>query len=89
MQKLLRVLLLFSAIAMFVSFTIVGCAGGPNEKQLQMLEESKAAALAAEEAKAECESEKRELESQLAEAERELEKMKQEKVDVNKRLESM
>jgi len=90
MQKALRACILLSAIAMLtLSFLLVGCAGGPNENQLQVLEETKAAALAAEEKLADCQSEKRELESQLADAKQKVERMNQEKADVLKRLEAM
>jgi ABC-type microcin C transport system permease subunit YejB len=82
-------LIVFTAIGlMFISFALTGC-GGPNEKELQALEETKAAALAAESSQADCESEKAQLESQLAAKKQELKEMKQEQADVNKRLAAM
>lgn len=88
MQKV-KGLIVFAAIGlMFFSFVLTGC-GGPNEKQLQALEETKAAAMAAESSQADCENEKAQLESQLAAKKQELADMKQEQADVNKRLEAM
>lgn len=76
-------------IVLMVSLVIVGCSRGPNEKQLKALEDTKAAALAAEQKASDCNSEKAKLEKQLAEQKQKLEAMKQEKVAVEKRLAAM
>jgi len=87
MHKKFRTLLVSSALAMLVvAFALVGCSRGPNEKELQVLEETKSAALAAESKQSDCESEKANLEKQLAEKKQKLEQMKQEKADVHNRL---
>ncbi len=87
MRKMFRALFISSAIAMMVvAFAITGCSRGPNEKELQALEETKSAALAAESKLSDCQSEKASLESQLAEKKQKLEEMKQEKADVQNRL---
>ena len=88
MRKSLRAISVLAAVVLYV-FVMAGCGGGPNENQLKMLEETKAAALAAESAQADCESNKAKLESELAAAKDKLEKMKQEKVDVENRLSAM
>lgn len=88
MRNMLRIIGVLAAVALYV-FAIAGCSGGPNENQLKLLEETKAAALAAEKAQADCESNKAKLESDLAAAKDKLEKMKQEKADVSARLSAM
>ena len=90
MRNVIRTIIVLSTVSMLLfSFFIVGCGGGPNEKELQALEESKTAALSAEEAQADCESEKADLESKLAAKQNELSEMKQEKTDVSNRLKEM
>jgi hypothetical protein len=74
---------------LMVSLVIVGCSRGPNEKQLKALEDTKAAALSAEQKSSDCNSEKAQVEKQLAEQKQKLESMKQEKAVVVKRLAAM
>ena len=81
MRNMLRITGVLAAVALYV-FAIAGCAGGPNENQLKLLEETKAAALAAEKAQTDCESNKAKLESDLATAKDKLAKMKQEKAEL-------
>ena len=88
MRNMLRISGVLAAVALYV-FAIAGCGGGPNENQLKLLEETKAAALAAENAQADCESNKAKLESDLATAKDKLAKMQQEKADVSSRLSAM
>jgi hypothetical protein len=88
MQKMLRAFVVIAVLASTFSI-IVGCSRGPNEEQLQMLEETKTAALAAEEANADCQKGLADAESQLAEQKQKLAEMKQEKEAVGKRLEAM
>ena len=89
MKKMLKTLSVSLGIALlFFSFAITGCSRGPNENELAMLEESKSAALAAQQKQAECESEKASLESKLAEEKQNLEAMKQEKAKVAQRLDN-
>ncbi len=90
MRKALRTVVLFAAIALLLSlFALSGCTKHPSDEELQVLEETKAAALAAEEAQADCESEKSELENQLAGKKQKLEDMEKEKEAVSERLEQM
>jgi chromosome segregation ATPase len=90
MFKAIRVFITFSIALLFVfSLVFVGCKGGPSEEELQLLEETKSAALAAEQKLADCESNKSDLENQLSEKKRELENVKQEQRDVSKRLAAM
>jgi uncharacterized lipoprotein YmbA len=90
MSKLARVFVAVTVIAlMMLSLLLTGCGRGPNEKQLQALEETKSAAVAAEGSSAECNSEKADLQKQLAEKQQKLQQLKQEKVDVTNRLSAM
>jgi len=89
MRRILKAVSIFAAIfGMLLSFVLVGC-GGPNEKQLQALEETKAAAASAESSQADCEAEKSDLQGQLASKKQKLEEVKQEKIDVSARLRAM
>ena len=63
-----------------VSLLLSGCTRYANEEQLNTLEETKAAALAAEEEVAAKEAEKAELEVKLVEKQEELKKVQEEKV---------
>jgi hypothetical protein len=91
MQKMLRafIALFFLTTLASTLMMITGCSRGPNEEQLQMLEETKTAALAAEEANADCQKDLADAESQLAEQKQKLAEMQKEKEAVGKRLEAM
>ncbi len=71
------------AAALLIS---MGCSSGPNEQQLRQLEETKAAAAAAEQKLSDCQSEKSSLESQLAAKQRELKAAQDEFEAVKRRL---
>jgi len=72
---------------MFIaSLLIGGCSRYANEEQMTTLDETEAAALAAEQKVAEKEKEKAELEAKLAEKQQELEYVKSEKAKVQSRL---
>ncbi len=90
MLRIAKSFVALSVIAlMLLALLLAGCGGGPNEKQLQALEETKSAASAAEGKNADCNSEKAGLQKQLAEKQQKLQEMKQEKVDVSNRLSAM
>lgn len=90
MKQLYRNVLILSMAAMLLLvFTMTGCSRGPNENELKLLEETKAAALSAESKQADCGNQKSDLEKQLAANKQKLEEMKQEKVEVSKRLQAM
>jgi len=71
------------------TFSWTGCARHPSQEQLQQLEETKKAALAAEQQLSECQKEKADLEKQLKAKQDELAKVKSEKSTVQSRLQSM
>jgi hypothetical protein len=90
MSKAIRAVGVATLVVLFVfSLAMMGCGGGPNEEQLQLLEETKASALEAEQKLADCEENKAELSDNVAELEKELADVKQEKADVSKRLAAM
>ncbi len=90
MSKAIRTVASVSIAALILlSLSIVGCTSRPDEEQLQLLDETKAAALAAEQKLADCQSNNEDLSAQLAEKKDELEAVKQEKEDVMNRLEAM
>jgi hypothetical protein len=90
MRKTLKSLVFLAAAIMLVLlFSFAGCTKYANEQQLQALEETKAAALAAEEALADCKGETTTLEGKLAEKKKELENAKKEKQVVSQRLAAM
>lgn len=66
----------------------IGCARHPNEEQIRVMEETRSAALAAEQKLADKRQECDQLESQLADKKRELEAVKQEREDIKQRLEN-
>ena len=68
------------------SLALAGCTRHPNEEQLQTLEETKQAALAAEQQAQQCDSEKASLASQLDQKKRELKDAQDEKAAVQSRL---
>lgn len=90
MKRLLWfIIALFLISLLLVSFTFIGCSRGPNEEELQVLEETKAAAAAGQQKAADCEAEKASLEGQLAELKQKNEYLKNEKPTVEKRLAEM
>ena len=90
MKHTLKTATVLTAIAvLLVMFALTGCSNTPNEEELKALEEAKAAALAAEDAQAKCESEKSDLESTLADKKQTLNEMQEEKEVVTERLEEM
>jgi len=89
MRKALRTVVVVTAIMLLVLLAFTGCTKYANEQQLQTLEETKAAATAAEKALADCKSETASLEGQLAEKKQALENMKKEQQAVNQRLADM
>ncbi len=89
MRKTLRTLVIVSAVMLLAMMVLTGCTKYANEQQLQALEETKAAAISAEQALADCKSETTNLEGQLAETKQALEDMKAEQVAVSGRLAAM
>jgi septal ring factor EnvC (AmiA/AmiB activator) len=73
------------AIALFAGF-LASCASHPDEDQIKALEETKAAALSAEQSLAQKKQERSDLEAKLAAKKSELEKVKKEKELVLQRL---
>ncbi|MDZ7373826.1 MAG: hypothetical protein ONB23_07620 [candidate division KSB1 bacterium] len=69
-----------------MSLTWIGCAKHPSKEQLQRLEETKQAALAAEQQLAQCQQQKADLEKQLKAKQDELAKVQAEKSAVQSRL---
>ena len=87
MRKMLRTLTVYASVACLVAtFTLSGCTRHPNEEQLNTLEETKKAALNAEDELAKNQQEKTDLENELAEQKQELEKAKSEKDAVKAKL---
>ena len=90
MRKSIKVIAVLSVVVMLLfAFMMSGCSRHPNEEQLRQLEETKQAAMSAEESQSDCAEEKAELEKQMAESKQELENMKQEKESVSNRLSAM
>ena len=89
MRKTLRTLVVVTAAMLLVLMAFTGCTKYANEQQLQALEETKAAAQAAEKALADCKSETGNLEGQLADKKQALEDMKKEQEAVSQRLAAM
>lgn len=87
MQKMLRSIVVYASIVCLLgTFLLSGCTKHPNEEQLNTLEETKKAALAAEDELAKKQQEKAELESELAAKKAELEKAKSEKEAIKNKL---
>ncbi|RMD97432.1 MAG: hypothetical protein D6814_09480 [Calditrichaeota bacterium] len=89
MKKLYRVVgwalpLIFAGALIFS----VGCARHPNEEQIRVMEEARAAALAAEKQLEEKRQERQQLEQQVAQKKQELEKAKQMRDQVKQRVEA-
>lgn len=90
MGKLSKAMAALAMVAlMAVSLAWTGCARHPSQEQLQALEETKQAALAAERQLSECQKEKADLEKQLKAKQNELAKVKSEKSMVQSKLQSM
>lgn len=68
------------------SLAVVGCTRHPSEEQLRVLEETKQAALSAEQTVEQKRREKADLERQLEQKKRELQKAKDEREAVKRRL---
>jgi len=87
MVKRLRLFVLLLTVCLFAMGTILtGCSSSPNEKQMKALEETNAAAAAAQDKVAQLEKENAELKAKLAEKQAELKKVQEEKAQVNARL---
>ena len=78
-----KALFVFIAVS---AFLVAGCTKYANEEQMQTLEETKNAALAAEEKVEDLEAKKSDLQEKLSEKQDELEKVKQEKKKVTSKL---
>jgi cell division protein FtsL len=89
MRKTLRTLVVVTAAMLLILMAFTGCTKYANEQQLQALEETKAAAEAAEKALADCKGETASLEGQLAQKKQALEDMKKEQEAVSQRLSAM
>ena len=87
MRKTLRLIVVVAAIiGLLGSFLLSGCTKHPNEEQMNTLEETKKAALAAEEELAKKQQEKADLENELTEKNEQLEKAKEEKAAIKSKL---
>jgi hypothetical protein len=90
MRKAIRSLVVVAAMgALFLAFVLTGCSKHPSEEQLTALEESKQAAMAAEEQLVAKKAEKEDLEKQLADKKQQVDDCKAEKEAVSERLASM
>ncbi len=90
MTKVLRAISVFSVIALFVlTLSMTGCSKHPNEEQLKVLEDTKAAALEAEQKLSDCQANQTELESKVSATEQTLQEVQEEKRVVMERLEAM
>lgn len=85
MKLLLQSLRILLSVALFAGF-LASCASHPDEDQIKALEETKAAALSAEQTLAQKKQERSDLEAKLATKKAELEKVKKEKELVLQRL---
>ncbi len=86
MKFLLNSLRIFLSVLLFAGF-LASCASHPDEDQIKALEETKAAALSAEQSLAQKKQESSDLSAQLEAKKAELEKVKKEKELVLQRLE--
>jgi septal ring factor EnvC (AmiA/AmiB activator) len=86
MKFLLNSLRIFLSVLLFAGF-LISCASHPDEDQIKALEETKAAALSAEQTLAQKKQESSDLTAQLEAKKAELEKVKKEKELVLQRLE--
>jgi septal ring factor EnvC (AmiA/AmiB activator) len=84
---MLKTLVVLASIACLVAgFSLTGCTPHPSEEQLNQLEETKKAALAAEDELAQKQQEKADLENELAEKKQKLEEAKSEKEAIKAKL---
>lgn len=88
-NMLKKLLVLASIVCLIAAFSLTGCTRHPNEEQLNTLEETKKAALGAEDQLAQKQQEKADLENELAEKKQKLEDTKKEKEAVKNRLSGM
>ena len=87
MRKMLKMIVVIASITcLLATFLLSGCTKHPNEEQLNTLEETKKAALAAEDGLAKKQQEKADVENELAETKQKLEDAKSEKEAVKNRL---
>jgi septal ring factor EnvC (AmiA/AmiB activator) len=86
MKFLLNSLRIFLSVLLFAGF-LASCASHPDEDQIKALEETKAAALSAEQTLSQKKQESSDLAAQLEAKKAELEKVKKEKELVLQRLE--
>jgi peptidoglycan hydrolase CwlO-like protein len=87
MVKRFRSFILLATVCMFTAgVMLTGCSRTPNEKQMQALEESKAAVTSAQEKVAQLEKENAELKAKLAEKQAELKNVQAEKEKVLSRV---
>lgn len=90
MTKFMKVISMAVLLAFLVgSLGLTGCTKYANEEELKLLDETKAAALSAEEKVTELEAEKANLERELQAKKAEHEKVKREKELVRERLSKM
>jgi outer membrane PBP1 activator LpoA protein len=87
MKILFKTLKLILPVVVGASF-LASCASHPDEEQIKVLEETKAAALSAEQALAEKKQEASDLEAKCEAKKAELEKVKKEKETVLQKLEA-
>ncbi len=87
MVKRLRSFVMLLTVCLFAAgVMLTGCTRHPNEKQMKALEETKAAATAAQDKVAQLEKENADLKAKLAEKQAELKKVQDEKAKVLSRL---
>jgi Tfp pilus assembly protein PilN len=87
MVKRFRSFVLLLTVCLFaVGVMMTGCSSTPNEKQMKALEESNAAATAANDKVAQLEKENADLKAKLAEKQAELKKTQDEKAKVLSRV---
>ena len=87
MKLVLSKLMVVFAVLLMFAF-LVSCTSHPNEEQIQALEETKSATLAAEKTLADKKSEASALEAKVKEKQAELEKVKAEKAKVLQKIEA-
>ncbi len=78
--------LILVAVFLFSLFVATGCSRHPNQEQIQKMEETRSAALAAEKKLAEVQKERQKLEQQVEAKKAELKKVQDEKAMVEEAL---